>query len=185
MFLLPDPASLMLVALVPSPRDLEIARTLGWYRIPLRSAPKVIAVDYLAFYQTSAFGEEHRWRVETFAEVKGFELTTRKELFRQEPDHPRAQEEYFKLALGPLLYRPEPILARRWKRLTFLYTTGELFQSAQWIDDLVIRSEERDTIWRALRERAIHQGQYQAESLPDLLLEPDLFRVLSGLWKKE
>ena len=35
----------------------EIARLLGWYRIPLRTAPKVVAVDYLAFYQPSAFGE--------------------------------------------------------------------------------------------------------------------------------
>jgi len=48
--------SLILVCLLPSPRDLEIARLLGWYRIPLRTAPKVVAVDYLAFYQPSAFG---------------------------------------------------------------------------------------------------------------------------------
>jgi hypothetical protein len=46
------PTSLILVAVLNNPRDLEIARLLGWYRIPLRSAPKVIAVDYLAFYQT-------------------------------------------------------------------------------------------------------------------------------------
>jgi hypothetical protein len=28
------PVSLVLVCLLPSPRDLEIARLLGWYRIP-------------------------------------------------------------------------------------------------------------------------------------------------------
>ena len=52
-FLLPQ--ALVLVAFIPTPRDLEIARVLGWYRIPLRSAPKVIAVDYLAFYQPASF----------------------------------------------------------------------------------------------------------------------------------
>ncbi len=53
----PIPASaLVLVAIITTRRDLEIARVLGWYRIPLRRAPKVIAVDYLAFYQTAAFG---------------------------------------------------------------------------------------------------------------------------------
>jgi len=48
---------LILVCLLRSPRDLEIARLLGWYRIPLRSAPKVVAVDRLAFYQPASFGE--------------------------------------------------------------------------------------------------------------------------------
>ena len=52
-----SPTSLVLVCLLPTPRDLEIARLLGWYRIPLRSAPKVVAVDALAFYQPASFGE--------------------------------------------------------------------------------------------------------------------------------
>ena len=60
----PQPEDLVLVALLPHPRDLEIARVLGWYRIPLATAPKVIAVDWLAFYQPAAFGAAHRWRVE-------------------------------------------------------------------------------------------------------------------------
>jgi len=50
-------SSLVLVCLLPSPRDLEIARLLGWYRIPFRTAPKVVTVDALAFYQPGSFGE--------------------------------------------------------------------------------------------------------------------------------
>jgi len=95
------PTSLILVCLLPSPRDLEIARLLGWYRIPFRSAPKVVAVDYLAFYQPGSFGELGG-RIEYIAPVRGHELTTRAELLRDEPEHPRAGEEYFKLQLGPL-----------------------------------------------------------------------------------
>jgi len=34
--------SLVLVCLLPTPRDLEIARLFGWYRIPLRIASKVV-----------------------------------------------------------------------------------------------------------------------------------------------
>ena len=52
-----SPTSLILVAVLPTPRDLEIARVLGWYRIPFRTAPKVVAVDYLAFYQPGSFWE--------------------------------------------------------------------------------------------------------------------------------
>jgi hypothetical protein len=73
--------SLVLVAVINKPRDLEIARLLGWYRIPLRTAPKVIAVDYLAFYQTGAFGDD-KWRIRFIAPVRGHELTTRADLLK-------------------------------------------------------------------------------------------------------
>jgi len=85
-----DPTALVLVVVVTQPRDMEIARLLGWYRIPFKSAPKVVAVDYLAFYQTAGFGENERWRINAIAPVRGHELTTRAELIRDEPDHPRA-----------------------------------------------------------------------------------------------
>jgi hypothetical protein len=94
-----ESTDLVLVCLLPTPRDLEIARLLGWYRIPLRTAPKVIAVDYLAFYQPSAFGVRGG-QIELVAEVRGHELTTRGELLKDEADHPRAGEEYFKIQIG-------------------------------------------------------------------------------------
>ncbi len=51
------PTGLILVCGLPGPRDLEIARLLGWYRIPLRTTPKVVAVNAQAFYQPDVFGE--------------------------------------------------------------------------------------------------------------------------------
>jgi hypothetical protein len=137
----PAPEALVLVAVMPNRRDLEIARLLGWYRIPLRHAPKVIHVDAVAFYQTGAFGPEQRWQIRQFAEVRGHELTTRRELFRDELQHARANEEYYRLALGPLQALPDPILAGSWKRFTFLYTTGSLFPAAKSLRDLVVRTE--------------------------------------------
>jgi hypothetical protein len=116
--------SLVLVCLLPTPRDLEIARLLGWYRIPFRSAPKVIAVDYLAFYQPGRFGAQGG-RIQYTAAVRGHELITRAELFKDEPDHPRANEEYFKIQVSGLEKLKTPIKTEKWKRLTFLYTTGE------------------------------------------------------------
>ncbi len=177
----PSPESLVLIAVTPKPRDLEIARLLGWYRIPLRHAPKVLAVDYLAFYQTGSFGTEHRWKIEFFAEVRGHELTTRKELFRDEADHPRANEEYYKLAIGSLQPLARPITSENWKRLTFLYSTGALLLSAMRLSDLVVRSEERVLLWRSLRERALRTGQYRPDELPELALDPLLLAMLGEL----
>ena len=174
---------LVLVCLVPSPRDLEIARLLGWYRIPLRTAPKVVAVDYLAFYQPASFGER-AGRIELAAEVRGHELTTRLELLRDEPDHPRASEEYFKLQLGPLEKLPHPVLADKWKRLTFLYSTGEYLLNALTLNDLVVEGEERQFLWRSLRERAASRQPGQ-DDLPDLDVPPEVLAALLGIRELE
>ncbi len=174
--------ALLLVGVLPNPKDLEIARLLGWYRIPLRMAPKIVDVDFVAFYQTSAFGAEHRWRIEAYAQVTGHELTTRSELLRDEPDHPRAHEEYFKLQLGPIQRMNQPILAEKWKRITFLYTTGELFNRAKTVNDLVVNGEERALLWQSLRERAQQSSQYgNPQDQIDLNLDPETIRFLGAL----
>jgi hypothetical protein len=145
--------ALILVAVMPNTKDFEIARLLGWYRIPLRMAPKIIDVDYLAFYQTGSFGYEHRWRIEYFAEVLGHELTTRGALLKDELDHPRANEEYFKIQIGPIEKLSPPIPAGEWKRITFLYTLGSLVNEARIVNDLVVKADEREILWKCLRER--------------------------------
>lgn len=171
--------SLVLVCLIPSPRDLEIARLLGWYRIPLRTAPKVVAVDYLAFYQPSTFGDRSG-QIEYIAQVKGHELTTRGELLKDEADHPRAREEYYKIQLGALEKLKEPIKADKWKRLTFLYTTGEYLLHAHLLNDLVVQNEERELLWKSLRERAEQEQTYQTD-LPAVDIPPEVLIALLGI----
>lgn len=180
------PTALILVAVMTDPRDLEIARLLGWYRIPLRNAPKVIAVDFLAFYQTAAFGEAERWQIRYLAPVQGHELTTRAELLRDEPDHPHAGQEYYKIQIGPLLELPQPIQAGRWRRITFFYTTGEYLLQAESINDLVVGTEERPILWRALRERAGGESsQAPRADLPGLDIDPGLLAGLLGIRELE
>jgi len=173
------PTDLILVCLLPTPRDMEIARLLGWYRIPLRTAPKVVAVDYLAFYQPSAFGERGG-QIEFIAPVRGHELTTRAELLKDEADHSRAREEYYKIQIGSLEKLKEPINADKWKRLTFLYSTGEYLLHAKTINDLVIAGDERQVLWRSLRERAENEQLYKTD-LPDAEIPPDVLMALLGI----
>ena len=170
---------LILVCLLPSPRDLEIARLLGWYRIPLRTAPKVVAVDYLAFYQPSAFGERGG-QIEYIAEVRGHELTTRGELLKDEADHPRAKEEYYKIQIGGLERLKETIVADKWKRITFLYTTGEYLLKAHSLNDLVVDGDERQLLWHSLRERAENEQLYKTD-LPEVDIPPEVLMALLGI----
>ena len=148
-----QPEDLVLVAIVKTPRDLEIARVLGWYRIPIQTAPKTVRVEWLAFYQTGAFGPD-RWSVRCAAAVRGHELVTRRELLFDEKDHPRADEPYYKIQLGPVFSLPNPITSRRGRRFTFLYTTGERLLTATDVKDLTVPSSwSDDHFWRLLRER--------------------------------
>ncbi|OGO35037.1 MAG: hypothetical protein A2Z16_11965 [Chloroflexi bacterium RBG_16_54_18] len=183
---LPLSTSLILVAVINHPRDLEIARVLGWYRIPLRSAPKVISIDYLAFYQTAAF-EEQKWRIQYLAPYRGHELTTRLELIRDEPDHPHASKEYFKIQLGSLISLPHPISAENWRRITFFYTTGELLLNAHTIKDLIVPQDERQQLWQALRDRASQSQSYLPEPLPGLDSDTnfDFLSLLLGIKELE
>lgn len=179
-----DPTSLVLVAVITEPRDLEIARLFGWYRIPFRTAPKVVAVDHLAFYQTSAF-QDSKWEIKFIAPVRGHELTTRSELLREEPDHPRAGEEYYKIQLGPLEELPKPVQAGKWKRITFFYTTGEYLLNADTINDLIVHSEERKILWKALRERMMQEQTYRVDEFENVDLEDEVLSLLLGIRELE
>ena len=173
--------SLALVAVMPTPKDLEIARVLGWYRIPFRMAPKMLDVDYLLFYQTGKYPVGHTSRIEYYSEVRGHELTTRKELFRNEPEHPRANEEYFKIDLGPVTQLPRAITAKNWKRITFFYRLGYLVNQACSIDDLLVKSDERDILWKTIRERGnVEYGNNKMQ--PPLLSDSDLLKVFDQVF---
>lgn len=155
------PEDLVLVAVLKARRDLEIARVLGWYRIPLVSAPKTMHVDWLGFYLTAAFGKE-RWSIRYVCPVRGYELTTRRALLLDEPDHPRASEPYYKLQLGTMRELAHPILSSRWRRFTFLYTTGDRLESAREITELTVpHRSDRERLWRIMRERGRIEGMSQ------------------------
>lgn len=138
------------------------------HHIPLKRAPRTVNVDWLALYQTAKFGDE-KWAVNYVAEVRGHELATRAELLRTQPDHPRADEQYYKLQLGPLTRLPRSIPSRRWRRFTFLHTTGERLMAAEELNDLVVQSAEREMLYKASRERGlIAERQYEDSKLGEV-----------------
>ncbi len=126
----------VLVAIMNNRRDFEIAQNEGWYRIPQKYAPQsTTEAAVLAFYFTKAFDEE-KWSIHWYGPVRGHELVRRRDLFPDEPDHPRAQEVYYKLQLGPLMQLERPIPSLRWRRITFIETSWDRFTAAEEINDL-------------------------------------------------
>ncbi len=131
----------VLVAYVPSPADFALIQEQGWYRIPYQQAPKGVYAEWFAFYFGAAFGAR-KWAIHAYAPRLGHELVQRCDLLPHQADHPRAQEWYIQVQLGPIQYLPRPIVSLQWRRITFLYTTWDRFQGAWEINDLFLESEE-------------------------------------------
>lgn len=143
-------ADRVLVGVMTHPRDFRLARDEGWYRIPVRHAPEA-TVDsaVLAFYFTAAFGDE-KWAIHWYSEVRGHELVLRRDLVPNQPDHPRAEDRYFKIQIGPLIRRDPAIPSLRWRRISFISTTWDRFSAAEEINDLYMSGA--DGLYVTLKE---------------------------------
>lgn len=131
------PDDRVLVAVMNNLADWERVQAEGWYRVPAKRAPNVVPhIDWLAFFFTRVFGD-NRWAVHYYAPVIGHELLTRRALIPTEPDHPRAQQWYYKIELGPLQHKLPPIVADKWRRVSFIFTTGDRFEAAAELGDLL------------------------------------------------
>lgn len=150
------PEDRVLVAYMPRPADFAVARDEGWYRIPQKYAPKGLYAEYFAFYFGQRFGAQ-KWAIHYYAERLGHELTTRRALLPQQPDHPRAEDYYYKVQLAPLHKLERPIVSLRWRRVTFIHTTWDRFQQAVEINDLFLEGGEFvDRVYATLKERGLH-----------------------------
>jgi len=149
----------VLVAIINNQRDFKIVRDQHWYRIPVATAPKRFPPDYLAFYQTKVFGPE-KWAINYLAKVLSCELRKRMELLPDEPYHPHASWDYYKILVGQLEKLPCPIISKRWRRIIFIPTTMQKLLRAEEINDLFDESPLEDRLWKAFKENGI-QGERQ------------------------
>lgn len=154
------PDDRVLVAIMNNQKDWERVQDEYWYRIPVKHAPDGTPhFDYLAFYFTAKFGGD-RWAIHYYAAVEGHELVSRRDLFPDQPDHPRAGDWYYKLMLGPLQHKIPPILSNKWRRITFVVTTGDRFENALEINDLFDRESPLGRLYVSLKEEGYSVEQF-------------------------
>ena len=151
----PGSSERVLVAVMNNLRDWQIVREQAWYRIPVKRTPRRIGADYLAFYFTGAFPEGQRHHVVYYAPIRAYRLATRAELLPDEASHPRAQDRYFKIEIGPLERLPRPIPSRKLRRVTFISTSLYLLLNADEINDLWEKERRQDELWAMLRTHQI------------------------------
>ena len=159
------PSPEVLIAIMNNQRDLEIAQTKHWYRIPVKSADRLIRdleqMQYLAFYQTVIFKKD-AFAVNYYAEIKRISTAPRIELLPDEVGHRNAEVLYYKLEISPLQRLSPPIQSKRLRRVTFITTTLAKFSAAQEINDLFHTSPIEDLMWEALKAAEIQaERQYE------------------------
>jgi len=90
-----------------------------------------------------------------YAPIQSHELVTRRDLSPSEPDHPRPVGWYYKLQLASLEHKIPPIVANRWRCVTFIVTIGDRFMNALEINDLFEQESPAGQLYVKLKEWGI------------------------------
>jgi hypothetical protein len=162
------PEDSVLVGVINRKRDLVYARDQHWYRIPQARMPRGITADYLAFFLSRSFGERNG-AIHYYARRKGLELRYRRDLLPDEPNHPNADEAYYRVALGDFEYKDPPVVNNTRRSITFIYTTWDRFVHARTIADLYSENDYFvDRIFYALHEHGVNVSRsWDAEQRSD------------------
>ncbi|MCK5852193.1 DUF559 domain-containing protein [bacterium] len=171
----------VLIALIPNPADLLIAMNQGWYRIPAskKIVPKSVknkTLKIIAFYQPRSF-KELAFAVRFYAPVDDIKIVKRHLLFPDEPENEKSDSDYYKIEFKKLLPLPRPIISRVHRRILFINTTLEQFETAEEINDLFNESPLEEHFWSALKINDIHAERQYAEQVKSKLYYLD-FAVL-------
>lgn len=139
----------VLIAILKDKSDFAILQEQGWYRIPVKNAPRRWPPRWLAFYQPKAFGND-AYRIRYYGKVAGIQIVKRSELFPGELPSAKSDQEYYRIRLKSLQERDKPIISTRPRRLVFIPTTYNKFTNAEWLNDLFDDSPIEDRLWKEL-----------------------------------
>lgn len=154
-----------LIAILKEKSDLALLQNEGWYRIPIKSAPKRWPPAWMAFYQPKLFGDE-AYQIKYYGNVKDIRRVKRFELFPNEIISIRSEQEYYQVFFDELLERPTPIICARPRRIVFIPTTRTKFEKALIINDLFDESPLEDKLWMELKSRTIDaERQWRVEGI--------------------
>ncbi len=165
------PEDSVLVGVINRKRDFTFARDQHWYRIPQARMPRGVTADYIAFFTSGKSFGARSGGIHYYAKNVGLELHYRHELIPDQPDHPRANETYYRVALGDLQRKEPPVTNPTNRPISFIYTTWDRFIGAETIADLFNPDDYYvDRIYYALQRRGLKADRsWSAERKSDQL----------------
>ena len=155
---------IVLIGVLKDRRDLNILLKKKWYRIPLLHAPRRKA-EYIAFYQPSIFGRSGQ-RIRYYAKIRSCDVLKRKWILPEEPDHPRTDEDYYRINLEEIQKIPFPIVNKTRMRISFGFTTLEKLLRAETIAQLFDVPPIEEMLGEELAKKGISTCREFIFSLP-------------------
>ena len=160
----------VLVAVLKSQQDFEIARTQSWYRVPVENADRLLKErwppQWITFYQTRKFGDQ-AYAVNYVGQVRHISTAKRSELFPDEPRDDRSERLYYKILFDELSLLETPIPSRKWRRIVFIPTTLRKLRAATEINDLFDDSPLENELWSALKKVRISAERQEIVDVDD------------------
>jgi hypothetical protein len=149
------PEDRVLIGVINSKRDLQLAQEEHWYRIPQEQMPKGVDTEYLGFFLSGAVFKQQNHGVFYYGRCTGgVELAHRRDLIPHEADHARAEQVYYKVMVQPLKEKLPPILNPTRRKFSFIKTTWDRFVRAEVLKDLYSDDDQLvDRIFHVLRQR--------------------------------
>ena len=155
------PEDRVLVGVVNTWRDFRFVRDRQWYRIPQHQMPRGIDDEYIAFFLSGSAFKNQSGSIAYFARRGGVELAYRRDLILWEPNHERADNVYYRVALGELQPKLPPITNPTKRPITFIRTTWDRFVKAKQIPDLYSTADYFvDRIYHALRSPQMSMDRF-------------------------
>ncbi len=154
------PPNDVLIAIMNSKEDWAILHDQLWYRVPEDKAPNIVKMNelkILAFYHTSVFKADLKWKVVKYGVVKSVELVSRQVLFPDEPAaiSTKAERRYYKIQLEALVTFDVPIVSERGHRLTFVTTSNQRFMKYKELNYLFNSSKLEDDLFKTFLDNNI------------------------------
>ncbi len=159
----------ILIAYLPSRKDLLIAQNKNWYRIPVKSkrTPNIVknkSVELIAFYQPKIFREDAHL-VRYYGQVKSVNIVKRRNLIRNEPLNAKSDDLYYKIQIEKLLRLPVSIRSLRKRRILFITTTLDRFRNATEINDLFYESPLEEKFWYEFKRIGLNAERQYHETI--------------------
>jgi len=159
----------ILIAYLPSRRDLGIVQHKLWYRIPVLSqnVPSIVknnSVKMIAFYQPKVFKEDAHL-IRFYGIVKSISIIKRKILLKDEPNNTKSENMYYKIQIEKLLRLPHSIPSLRNRRILFITTTLDRFNDANEINDLFFESPLEEKFWTEFKRIGISAERQYYETI--------------------
>lgn len=151
---------LVLVGIVPRKSLWPLIQKEKWYHIPVEAfmklqIPDIVSVKYIAFYFSSIFNAQYRYKVMYYAKITRVEIKKRIALFPDEPTHKNVDENYYQFYLEKIEKLPQPIVYRMQRKIIHIPSNTQKLFEAKEINDLWSGNPLEDEMYQALKKKKI------------------------------